>query len=389
MLYTNFLIRGGDSGKLKTRLFNKNTAVSLLLTIMIGILFVFTGPKLSSAGDENISEFLSSPGKIRSGYFFISASLSVALRTLNRVITTNWWSVYSFAMILIATYVVLWFIGKKLQKCNMIVLLCADIIVCALLWESVIKNDVCFTQTSVFAGIISMLLLADLVWDKDTALKINARSVIRIVFIVLFFLLSAATRKSSFNMVVAFSMLILAYRFIIPFESEDIIGSVKLSFRDRRRFLIGVLILLGVLMLSVMTRKVEYAVDPGIEKCVSANGYRGAISDYPQRYLSYDENSDVYDSAGIKPSWITMVMEFVSSDTTHFDVQTLKKMVDTRQPSVFMLQDYKDSFSDHGMLAVILAGIVLGASLLWGLRKILLPIILNMTVFACLSAYFP
>lgn len=372
---------------MKTRLF-RNTALSILLTIIMGVLFLFADPQLSSAGDQNISEFLSSPDKIRSGYFYISASLSFILRALNKIAVTNWWSVYSFAMILIATYTVLWFTGKKFQKCNLIIRLSAYIIVCLLLWESVIKNEVCFTQTSVFAGITSILLLTDLVWDRDIALKINARNVIRIILIVLLFLLSAGTRTEMSYIVAAFSMLILVYRLIIPFECDSFIESIKLSFKNRRKVLIGILIALGSLIMSVMISKAEYALDPGIKEWNSSNGYRSDISDYPQRYLSYDENPDLYDSVEIKPSWITMVMEFVSSDTTYFNTQTLRKMVDTRQPSVISLQKFKDSFTGHGMLAVVLGGIVLGTALLRGFKKILLPMILNITVFVCLSAFF-
>ena len=74
-----------------TKLRNKIGApgfIAMSCTMVFLVLFLFTSPVLSLAGDVNISEYLSS-SKVKSGFFFISPVLAGFLRMLNPVSYTH------------------------------------------------------------------------------------------------------------------------------------------------------------------------------------------------------------------------------------------------------------------------------------------------------------
>lgn len=75
---------GIKMGKVR-KIINAPEFIAAGCTLVLLLLFLFTSPMLSLAGDVNISEYLSS-SKVKAGFFFISPVLAGFLRVLNHIL---------------------------------------------------------------------------------------------------------------------------------------------------------------------------------------------------------------------------------------------------------------------------------------------------------------
>lgn len=365
----------------------KNNILPIIFTVLMAVLFLCTSPRLSSAGDINISEFLASPGKIKAGYFWISATLAGILRFFNRIVVANWWSIFSFAMMLLGTYMILWFTNRKMRSCNYTLNIMAHLMLFILVWECFVKHDVNYTHTSAMAAVTAVLLLYDLVDDKDTFDRIKGCTIVRIIAIIVFFVLSVAIRKDLLPVIFAFPLIALTYRFVVPFESEMIFDSLISSFKNRKRILMALILVIASCILSLLLYRIEYTIDPGIETWQTADDCRAYIADYPERYPDYDISPEIYDSLEIKPSWINMALSFITSDTDHFSIEELERMISIRTPSPYKMSNFTDSLKGHGMLWAVIIGITILIIVICGLKRSVLPFLTIAFTLICFAAY--
>lgn len=136
----------------------------LLITMAAFLLFLFSSPQLSGAGDTNIAEYLAS-SKIKSGFFFISPVLAYILRMLNYMYSANWWAFFSIAVMFIGLFIILWFFNKRYEKYGCLVQLFLAYVFVLFFWELMLKYEVNFTQTAVIASLSSILLILDCCFD--------------------------------------------------------------------------------------------------------------------------------------------------------------------------------------------------------------------------------
>lgn len=375
------------SGKFQRRiddLWNSPILFSLVFTLFICIVFMYTSPQLSGAGDKNISEFLSSSGKIKEGFFFISPIVAIILRTLNHFFLANWWSIFSVFIMFIGQYTFLWIINKRLIKYDWTIRMLASGLFVLFFWELLLKYEINFTQTAVIASLTGFCLIADLCFSPS----INKKDSIRIIVGIVLLLLGGGIRWDALILTLPFEIMVLAYMFLFPYSADNIFKSVKKSIKNKKHILILLFITVITFAGSYALHKLYSVYNPKIGEYLEANELRANISDYTGRYPSYDDNKDVYEQLGIKSSWINMVYSFMTSDVNYFSAEDLQKMVDLRGKTDKTVKEFIDTLQKHTILWLSLLSIFIGIFILKGWKNSFLPLMGCIFAYVLFALYF-
>lgn len=356
----------------------------LLITMAAFLLFLFSSPQLSGAGDTNIAEYLAS-SKIKSGFFFISPVLAYILRMLNYMYSANWWAFFSIAVMFIGLFIILWFFNKRYEKYGCLVQLFLAYVFVLFFWELMLKYEVNFTQTAVIASLSSILLILDCCFDHMNQ---------KLVKVKIFMgggglLLAGAIRWKAVVMTVPFALMCLGYMFLFPLTSSNMIQSVKESFLNKRKLLLLAGVIVFTVVLSNGVHQLYGTMNTDLGEYVKANGLREDICDYSDRYLAYEgEGEQIYQKIGIKQSWIQMAYHFLTSDSNHFSSENLEKMVGLRQKSTKTVGDFVNEFESKHILLGLWILVLTGFVLVLRKRNAFLPFVGSVLAFVFCAVYF-
>lgn len=359
--------------------------IASFFTLLSMFVFLVTEPVLSGAGDINISDHLAS-SKIKPGFFFISPVLASFLRTMNKVINANWWSVFSVIVMFVGLFIFLWFINKRNRDQSKVSRVLLTVLLALVFWEAILRYEVNFTQTAVIAGLSGIILITDCCYEKEC--RHRRITAFKIVLGIGFLLLAGSVRWKALFLMLPFGIMCLLYIFAMPLAFSNMALSLRSSF-DNKSIAIGLAVLMTLtVFVSNATHQLYGIVNPDLGEYVEANALREDICDYSERYPGYEEAEAEYRELDITPSWINMVNNFLTGDLNHFASHDLRKMVNMRQESKMTIGDFMESLRGHWLLwldIVLLVGCIV---LFKGIRNTWLPFAGCMFAFILCALYF-
>ena len=225
-----------------TKLRNKIGApgfIAMSCTMVFLVLFLFTSPVLSLAGDVNISEYLSS-SKVKSGFFFISPVLAGFLRMLNQIYRANWWSIFSVSQMFIGLYIFIWFLNRRYRNDEWLIRILLSELFCIFYWEAILKYEVNFTQTACIASLSGALLLIDCCFEHGQAKWLNDIKVVCGVGLVL---LSGAVRWKAALLMLPFELMGLVYFWVVLYADQD-------REKSKKRMIVTAVMMISAVMVS-------------------------------------------------------------------------------------------------------------------------------------------
>lgn len=379
---------GGDMINQIGKKIKLSYVIAFLCTLFALMVFLVTEPSLSGAGDMNIARYLGSV-QIAPGFFFISPVLAYVLRFLNTIYTANWWAVFSIAVMFGGLYVFLWFVNKRADLQELHHLLFVDGVFVLFYWELMLKYEINFTQTTVIAAMTAVLLVLDCCYGKDDIKNAGRKSVIvKICMGVCLLFLSGSIRWKALAMMVPFSMMCLFYLFVFPCTSRNLVESLRLSIKMKKKLLLMVGMVIITVFLSYALHKLYGVVNPTLGEYVKANALREEICDYRDRYPSYDRNTEMYQDLGIRQTWINMVYAFMTGDEKHFSSDDLSKMAALRQSSHSTIKDFTNSLKGHALMWISLAVLLVFLTLFRGGKQFYIPLLGCILAFWVCGIYF-
>lgn len=346
-------------------------------TLVLLVLFLFTSPMLSLAGDINISEYLSS-SKVKAGFFFISPVLAGFLRVLNHIYRANWWSIFSVSQMFTGLYIFIWFINKRYQNDEWIVRILLSELFSVFYWEAILKYEVNFTQTACIASLSGALLLIDCCCEHGWAHWLNK---IKAAWSVGLILLSGAVRWKATLLMLPFELMGLVYFWVVSDAEES-------REKNKKRIIAAAVMMISAVLVSKGLHTMYAQLNNELGEYVEANALREEIADYVDRYPSYEEAKMIYEERGIKQSWMQMLYTFLTGDANHFSSKDLEKMVDLKQTSKKTVAEYADTLKGHNLLWTAVSLLVCVILIRKGIRNCLLPLLGCIFSFFMVSLYF-
>ena len=363
-----------------TKLRNKIGApgfIAMSCTMVFLVLFLFTSPVLSLAGDVNISEYLSS-SKVKSGFFFISPVLAGFLRMLNQIYRANWWSIFSVSQMFIGLYIFIWFLNRRYRNDEWLIRILLSELFCIFYWEAILKYEVNFTQTACIASLSGALLLIDCCFEHGQAKWLNDIKVVCGVGLVL---LSGAVRWKAALLMLPFELMGLVYFWVVLYADQD-------REKSKKRMIVTAVMMISAVMVSKGLHTAYAQLNPELGEYVKANALREEIADYADQYPSYEEAKNIYEERGIRQSWIKMLYTFLTGDANYFSSKDLEKMIDLKKSSKKTVQEYVDTLKKHNLMWVAVGLFVCTILLQKGMRNGALPLLGCVFAFTMVSLYF-
>ncbi len=367
---------GIKMGKVR-KIINAPEFIAAGCTLVLLLLFLFTSPMLSLAGDVNISEYLSS-SKVKAGFFFISPVLAGFLRALNHIYCANWWSIFSVSQMFVGLYLFIWFLNKRYRNDEWIVRILLSELFCVFYWEAILKYEVNFTQTACIASLSGAVLLIDCCCEQG---QVRWLEHIKAAWGIVLILLSGAIRWKAALLMLPFELMGLAYIWVIPYTEQD-------REKKKKYIIAAAVLMISAVMLSKGLHTMYAHLNQELGEYVEANALREEIADYVDRYPTYEEAKMIYEERGIKRSWMQMLYTFLTGDANHFSSKDLKRMVDLKQASKKTVEEYIDTFKGHKLMwaAVILwVGVILIRK---GVKNSIVPLLGCMVSLLMVSLYF-
>lgn len=349
----------------------KDKLIPLLYTIGTLIVFLCTNPVLSGAGDLNIAEFLLSEGKMKSGCYYISPALCDMLHPLNRIWHINWWSIFSVFWCFVGLFVILCYIDRRIAQTDLTIRIVVSALFALLFWEMILKSEVNYSQTTTCILCSGFLLSMDAVCSEDWCKHRH----IKLISGFLLFVLANLVRGGMSRLLLPFLFMACAYLIVFPLTDTLNIQSVLSQFAKRLKVLLPCVLLAVSIMLGNAIEKFYYTTDDDYRTWKDTNAAASAICDYPEQYPEYWDNPEIYDQNGIRDSWLNMIYDFCYSDRNTFTPEYLSIMKAYRTPSEMTVADFEDMMKEHHLLWIITISFVGIIVYLYGIRKLILPIV--------------
>ena len=332
--------------KTKKNLRLADIALPLLIAAASLLIFLGTDPELSSAGDRNIAEYLSSTTK--PGFFFISPELAFLLRIPVHInASVNWWTVFSLTLLFAGLFLQLYIIGRIIAGWpGKAAQFLHGLLFCSLY----LTEPINFTQTAMVTAVTGILLVLeyavpdtdDPAEDADGAGRKAASGLLKLLSGAAVLLLACSIRYKAAVLCIPFGLMCLAYP-LLPHRGTG----MKPARPVLRKTLSAALALISVCILSFGIRWVYGRMDPYYPEYTRANTLRENIYDYLDRYPGYPENEEAYNSAGITPVWIGMLEQCFTSDQNYFGTDTLSRMEAFRTSGRIPFRSFLSTLKPH------------------------------------------
>lgn len=367
----------------------KKIIVSGMITLLLLIVFVFTGPVYSFAGDGSIAKYLASNAE--PGFNSVSWGIGAFLKIFVKLFpSVNWWTMFSIFMMFSSLFFLTLFIQELFDgiKGSLIAVVFA-----LFLWEAAYSIDINFTQTAILSGITGTS--AVLMMSRKKVLQ--GRILYGIIGL-LYILIAGSLRFDAMIMCIPFAIVIIAIRLLLLLMNKTGYGvDDKTDKNDKRSDFVRVLfslvitpviVILCTVVLSYGVHQVYRHMNPNIAFFEDTFDLTREVYDYLDMYPEYDEVKDVYEAAGLKSSWYAMLTNYYIADTNYFNVETMSVPVQFKGASTKTFGGYMSEMMNYkgalifGVLVIILAGIMTSV------RKSILPLVSAIVVFIVSGLYF-
>lgn len=354
---------------------------ALAFTIPTLLVYLWTEPVLSGAGDLNIAEFLMSEKKIGPGFYYISPILCKILQPLNRVWHINWWSFFSVFMYFCALFIILWFTNKQLQGVDWTIRLLVSCLFVLFFWELILKEEINFAITASCTAVSGFLISLDAVSDWAKKRKCIAKLCVGFIF----FMCAELTRGTINLIFVPFSLMAALYIMVFPLPHEG--GFYRLITEAKKKvyWSIPCVLLLTAVAVGSTAGKVYSNSHSDYKLWRDTNKAAGDVCDYRECYPEYVENPEIYERVGIRESWLNMIYDFCYSDKNTFNPDSLGIMRAFKGGVRTSLSDFVTDLKGRSLLWISMLGFV--AILLWlyGKERMFIPLVGSMTGFILCS----
>ncbi len=393
----------------------KKIIVSGMITLLLLIVFVFTGPVYSFAGDGSIAKYLASNAE--PGFNSVSWGIGAFLKIFVKLFpSVNWWTMFSIFMMFSSLFFLTLFIQELFDgiKGSLIAVVFA-----LFLWEAAYSIDINFTQTAILSGITGTS--AVLMMSRKKVLQ--GRILYGIIGL-LYILIAGSLRFDAMIMCIPFAIVIIAIRLLLllmnktDYRVSDKVNNSSISghnidndtdkskiadinktadTNDNRNDFVRVLfslvitpviVILCTVVLSYGVHQVYRHMNPNIAFFEDTFDLTREVYDYLDMYPEYDEVKDIYEAAGLKSSWYAMLTNYYIADTNYFNVETMSVPVQFKGASTKTFSGYMSEMMNYkgalifGVLVIILAGIMTSV------RKSILPLASAIVVFIVSGLYF-
>lgn len=365
----------------------KRILFSGIITLILLMVFVFTGPVYSFAGDGSIAKYLASNAE--PGFNSISWGIGAFLKVFVRLFpSVNWWTMFSIFMMFSSQFFLTLFIQELFDGIKGYLL---AVVFSLFLWEAAYSIDINFTQTAILSGITGTSASLLITIKKTMKGKI-CYALIGAIYI----LVAGSLRFDAMIMCIPFAVVVLAIRcFIILANNRN---SKKEQNRNNIKTETGkqiwghAIVPLAVMICSVLVSLCSHLIYRHIDSDIAffedTFDLTREVYDYIDMYPEYDEVRDVYEAAGLKSSWYAMLTNYFIADTNYFNIETMSVPLQFKGPSNLTFGGYMEDILGHkgalilGLLVVILAGVITE------LRKVIIPLSSAIVVFLVSGMYF-
>lgn len=329
----------------------KAICLEILYTLTIMTLYVFSGVRLSSAGDIRIADGVSST--MEPGFFLIGIVPGAILRGLAILFPgIGWWTVVSIFFLGISFFIIIDTVVEIVDGriAGIVVALFGFVF-----YKGLLVEDLCYTQNTAVAAIAGFALIMRWLVEVEevcgsegvVGLRGNLFGVFRcktwmLTLGAFFVLLAGSTRWKALVMCLPFPVMVIGYRVLARIVENIRSAAVKNVAGLFVRELMLIVLMIGLVFGSAAIHKVYEKINPYYAEYIAANELRRDIYDYPDRYPDWDEASEEYQAHGITRSWHDMVFSAYTVDMNHFSSEDLRVMKELRKESI---TTFKESFS--------------------------------------------
>lgn len=363
----------GDSMK-------KKIIVSGIITILFLMIFLFTEPVYSNAGDGSIAKYLASNAE--PGFNSISWGIGAFLKIFVKFFpTVNWWTIFSIFMMFSSLFFMTLFIQELFDGGKGIVI---ALVFALFLWETAYSIEINFTQTAILSGITGTS--AFLLMAKHFRLK---RRLCCGLIGVIYILISGSLRFDAMILCIPFALVVLGIRLL----NLILVRPAKITKADfkKKMFSYVAVPFIGIICTATCSygiHQVYRYINPNMAFFEDTFDLTREVYDYLDMYPEYSEVKDVYEAAGIKASWYAMLTNYYIADTNYFNIDTMSVPIQFKGASTKTFVGYMNEMCSYkgalllGLIVMVLAGI------LTSVRKSLIPIISAVVVFIVSGLYF-
>lgn len=349
----------------------KDIIIAALQSLLLLVLFIFTGPEYSPSGDINIAEFLASTTK--DGFYYISPVLSAVLRLFVHWFPgVNWWTIFSIVMMFSGMFILNYLILKIIPVYKYGI--CVSVSFSAFMWVNMIGVNVNFTQTAEICALSGMILIyCSHIFRKSGKL---ASIIIGGIYIVI----AGEMRIETLLLCVPFVLMGLIYRAIVYVRNNHTGGIKSLVGIKKSVILPAVMVILlvgGMFIIHSSCQKIK----PYWGEYVKEYENERKIYDYSDRYPSWQEGQKEYEAAGINQSWFNMLFQYYIVDSNFFKADDMQKLIDYRGDSTETLVSFISSLNDVCLELILIVLIMIGIVAVYGIRRILFPLLGNIAAF--------
>ncbi len=367
----------------------KKALVSGIITLVLLVIFVFTGPVYSFAGDGSIAKYLASNAE--PGFNSVSWGIGAFLKIFVKLFpSVNWWTMFSIFMMFSSLFFLTLFIQELFDGIKGILI---AVVFALFLWEAAYSIDINFTQTAILSGITGTS--ASLLVSRRKSVK---GKVCYGLIGALYILIAGSLRFDAMIMCIPFALVVLALRggLLLLGRKEDgnkdATDEADSDSRTKKllfvKVIVPVILLVCSIAVSYGSHLVYRHVNPNIAFFEDTFDLTREVYDYLDMYPEYNEVSDVYEAAGLKGSWYAMLTNYYIADTNYFNVETMTVPLQFKGPSTKTFSGYMDEVLRYkgalilGFLVILLAGV------LTKVKKCIIPLVSAVAVFIVSGLYF-
>lgn len=382
-------------------------AFPLAVTALLLILYLFSSLDFSSAGDANIAELLADGSRVLPGYINLTWPLVWILHPLVRVFPgVCWWTCFSIAVMFGSLLAILLSIQKMIPGWRGGIL---SVLIAGFLWADIYSGQMNYTINTALSATSGFLLLCG-ISPKDS----RGRKIAAVFLSVLFLGVAGSLRWLELLLCLPFFLLALAFRAISAsgikiswnrrkqcskeqsqsiqshqFYNVEFLHEKKSSGRALVRLTLAaaavvILMTAGTWGAGKLTQK----IDPWYAENIAGHEIHSSIADYSDCYPSYEDNEEAYQAAGIKPSWLSMVMNFYNSDLNYLNSSYMSRMLPFRERSGMTVSEYWHLLSLYPAVWLSIALILIVSFRMFGLHASLLPFLGEAAGFLAAGMFF-
>ena len=376
----------------------------MMVTALILALYLFSDPQFSSAGDANIAELLADGSRVLPGYINLTWPLVWVLHPLTHAVPqVCWWTIFSIVMMFGSLLTILLSLRKMVSgwRGSLLIVLTAGF-----LWADILAGPINFTINTALTASAGFLLLSGISQQNR-----HAGRMIHIFFGIILLGIAGSLRWLELFLCLPFFLLSLLLCIAAPGGRISLKRFRRQSDLDRTAELVrrkdsdcaetsgglrftNRVVLSAAVLVVLMTvgtwgaGKLTQKLDPWYAENYAGNELLGDISDYADRYPSYEQNADAYQQTGITSSWISMVMNSANSDLNHFSSSEMTKMLAFRGETQMSLSQYCALLASYPAVWLVCLGIIGAAVWMFGLRSCLLPLLGEAGGFLAAGVFF-